>query len=318
MKRNQEGGQEDEEENRRNQKPPVPLQENSASSSSIPRCSSSSPCRRSGAVRGAAMAKIRVSYEYSEAEDKSIRLGLFLIACGILSLFILGFCWLSPTLQSLQSKPANCTVVSVLRPEEMFECVFTCGADCKGTSLYPCLQIFVNNSESNSVALLHFDEQQLVLNPKCSYVPPCERDNQKNKDSVLWWEDYFTREVSSQSFTCFFNQQRRPDDVLWRRSHDTSVLLHCVLWPMVSLLLGTLIVLLTVCARSLAVRAEALQKRKCSYEVCQDLSAAMPSDRRGNMARDPLTTNSDDPELLSPSRTLPLFAVPIRRRDREH
>lgn len=57
-------------------------------------------------------------------------------------------------------------VVSVLRPEEMFECVFTCGADCKGTSLYPCLQIFVNNSESNSVALLHFDEQQLVLNPK--------------------------------------------------------------------------------------------------------------------------------------------------------
>ncbi|XP_067346906.1 uncharacterized protein [Channa argus] len=112
------------------------------------------------------MAKIRVSYEYSEAEDKSIRLGLFLIACGILSLFILGFCWLSPTLQSLQSKPANCTVVSVLRPEEMFECVFTCGADCKGTSLYPCLQIFVNNSESNSVALLHFDEQQLVLNPK--------------------------------------------------------------------------------------------------------------------------------------------------------
>ncbi|CAG5968175.1 unnamed protein product [Menidia menidia] len=81
------------------------------------------------------MAKMRVSYEYSEAEDKSIRLGLFLIACGILSLFILGFCWLSPTLQSLQSKPANCT-------------------------------IFVNNSESNSVALLHFNEQQLVLNPK--------------------------------------------------------------------------------------------------------------------------------------------------------
>uniref|UniRef100_UPI0037E9584C calcium-activated potassium channel subunit beta-4-like n=1 Tax=Semicossyphus pulcher TaxID=241346 RepID=UPI0037E9584C len=263
------------------------------------------------------MAKIRVSYEYSEAEDKSIRLGLFLIACGILSLFILGFCWLSPTLQSLQSKPANCTVVSVLRPEEMFECVFTCGTDCKGTSLYPCLQIFVNNSESNSVALLHFDEQQLVLNPKCSYVPPCERDNQKNKDSVLWWEDYFTKEVSSQSFTCFFNQQRRPDDVLWRRSHDTSVLLHCVLWPMVSLLLGTLIVLLTVCARSLAVRAEALQKRKCSYEVCQDLS--LPSERQGMKAEDLLATNSDpEPESSSPTRTLPLFAVPVRRRDREH
>lgn len=46
---------------------------------------------------------------------------------------------------------------------------------------------------------------------QCSYVPPCERDNQKNKDNVLLWEDYFTKEVSSQSFTCFFNQQRRWD-----------------------------------------------------------------------------------------------------------
>lgn len=100
----------------------------------------------------------------------------------------------------------------------------------------------------------------------------------------------------------------RPDDVLWRRSHDASVLMHCVLWPMVSLLLGTLIVLLTVCARSLAVRAEALQKRKCSYEVCQDLSAT---------PLDPLAPNSDAGPS-SPTRTLPLFAVPVRRRDREH
>ncbi|KAJ8373769.1 hypothetical protein SKAU_G00043490 [Synaphobranchus kaupii] len=210
------------------------------------------------------MAKIRVSYEYSEAEDKSIRLGLFLIVCGILSLFILCFCWLNPTLQNMQSKPANCTVISVRRVEEMFECVFTCGADCKGTSLYPCLQVFVNNSESNSIALLHYNEQQLVLNPKCSYVPPCERDNQKNKESVLLWQDYWTGEGSSQSFTCFFNQQRRPDDVLFKPSDNERVLLHCILWPMVSLLVGTLIVLLTVCARSLAVRAEALQKRKFS------------------------------------------------------
>lgn len=80
----------------------------------LPRCAS--PCRRRRRPRGAAMAKIRVSYEYSEAEDKSIRLGLFLIACGILSLFILGFCWLSPTLQSLQSKPANCTVSPAAEP----------------------------------------------------------------------------------------------------------------------------------------------------------------------------------------------------------
>ncbi|RXM98726.1 Calcium-activated potassium channel subunit beta-4 [Acipenser ruthenus] len=380
------------------------------------------------------MARLRVSYEYSEAEDKTIRLGLFLIVCGIVSLFILCFCWLNPTLQNMQCKPVNCTVLSVQQSGEMFECTFTCGVDCKGTSRYPCLQIYVNNSESYSQALLHFNEQQLLINPKldtnelpdfyknmlnawrmvkverledyltagalleeplffnslfpadgfqsgalcssfakggitklkdllqvsigrwreveslakqlgihslrvlenllkklrdsfsprvtemlnqalggtdeqelacpsflvspavpenlgeglysierlqqlpahssgkkelytlcvkCSYLPPCARDNQKNTDSVLKKQHDWTKNIS-QSFTCFFDQQRRPDDVLLERSHDESVLLHCVLWPLVSLLVGVLIVVLTVCARSLAVRAEALQKRKFS------------------------------------------------------
>ncbi|XP_061920619.1 calcium-activated potassium channel subunit beta-4-like [Entelurus aequoreus] len=255
----------------------------------------------------AAMAKARVSLEFSEAEDRSIRLGLFLMACGVLSLFILGFCWISPALHSLNSKSANCTVVSVLRPEETFACVFTCGAACKGTSLYPCLQVFVNNSESSSLALLHFDEQQLVLNPKCSYVPPCERDNQKNRESVLRWEEYFNRQLAGQSFfTCFFNQHRRPDDVLWRRSQDAVVLLHCFLWPAASLFLGALIVLLTVCARTLAVRAEALQKRKCSYRSCREAATA-------RCFGETVDTNFDPELLLSSS---PLFSV--RRREREH
>ncbi|MBN3298851.1 calcium-activated potassium channel subunit beta-4 [Amia ocellicauda] len=210
------------------------------------------------------MAKIRVSYEYSEAEDKSIRLGLFLIVCGVVSLFILGFCWLNPTLQNMQCKSANCTVISVQQNGEMFECPFSCGADCRGTSLYPCLQIYVNNSESNSKALLHYNEQQLVMNPKCSYIPPCERDNQKNSEKVLMLQGYWTEEISSQSFTCFFNRHRRPDDVLLMNSHDDNVLLHCVLWPLVTLLVGALIVVLTICTKSLAVRAEAIQKRKYS------------------------------------------------------
>ncbi|XP_063164872.1 calcium-activated potassium channel subunit beta-4 [Candoia aspera] len=213
---------------------------------------------------GGAMAKIRVAYEYTEAEDKSIRLGLFLIVSGILSLFILGFCWLNPALQDLQGKAANCTVLSVQRISEVFECTFTCGADCKGTSLYPCLQIYVNNSESNARALLHPDEHQLLTNPKCSYIPPCERENEKNSDTVMHWQIYWEDEVGSQPFTCYFNQHLRPDDVLLQRTHDESVLLHCFLWPAVTFLVGVLIVVLTICAKSLAVKAEAMKKRKHS------------------------------------------------------
>lgn len=112
------------------------------------------------------MAKLRVAYEYTEAEDKSIRLGLFLIISGVVSLFIFGFCWLSPALQDLQATAANCTVLSVQQLGEVFECTFTCGADCRGTAQYPCVQVYVNNSESNSRALLHSDEHQLLTNPK--------------------------------------------------------------------------------------------------------------------------------------------------------
>lgn len=139
--------------------------------SSRPRQSSSAPGAGGGGERASrgewgAMAKLRVAYEYTEAEDKSIRLGLFLIISGVVSLFIFGFCWLSPALQDLQATAANCTVLSVQQIGEVFECTFTCGTDCRGTSQYPCVQVYVNNSESNSRALLHSDQHQLLTNPK--------------------------------------------------------------------------------------------------------------------------------------------------------
>nr|XP_017524006.1 calcium-activated potassium channel subunit beta-4 isoform X4 [Manis javanica] len=155
------------------------------------------------------MAKLRVAYEYTEAEDKSIRLGLFLIISGVVSLFIFGFCWLSPALQALQATAVNCTVLSVQQIGEVFECTFTCGADCRGTSQYPCVQVYVNNSESNSRALLHSDEHQLLTNPKCSYIPPCKRENQKNLENVMNWQQYWKDEIGSQPFTCYFNQFQR-------------------------------------------------------------------------------------------------------------
>lgn len=160
--------------------PPTPLlSRGGGGGSSRPRRLSSAPGAGGGGERASrgewgAMAKLRVSYEYTEAEDKSIRLGLFLIVSGILSLFIFGFCWLSPALQDLQATAANCTVLSVQQIGEVFECTFTCGTDCRGTSQYPCVQVYVNNSESNSRALLHSDQHQLLTNPKVSAreLPP--------------------------------------------------------------------------------------------------------------------------------------------------
>ena len=44
---------------------------------------------------------------------------------------------------------------------------------------------------------------------QCSYVPKCERDNQKMKDDVLKMQNYWIEDGSNQSFPCFFNPQRR-------------------------------------------------------------------------------------------------------------
>ncbi|XP_008572981.1 PREDICTED: calcium-activated potassium channel subunit beta-4-like, partial [Galeopterus variegatus] len=98
----------------------------------------------------------------------------------------------------------------------------------------------------------------------CSYIPPCKRENQKNLENVMNWQQYWKDEIGSQPFICYFNQYQRPDDVLLHRTHDEIVLLHCFLWPLVTFVVGVLIVLLTICAKSLAVKAEAMKKRKFS------------------------------------------------------
>uniref|UniRef100_A0A8C4LQP9 Calcium-activated potassium channel subunit beta n=1 Tax=Equus asinus asinus TaxID=83772 RepID=A0A8C4LQP9_EQUAS len=207
------------------------------------------------------MAKLRVAYEYTEAEDKSLRLGLFLIVSGVVSLFIFGFCWLGPALQGLRATAANCTVLSVQQLREEFECTFTCGSACSGTAHYPCVQVFVRGPEPEAGRGLGTGRQGCL---RCSYIPPCKRENQKNLESVMNWQQYWEEEIGSQPFTCYFNQFQRPDDVLLHRTHDEIVLLHCFLWPLVTFVVGVLIVVLTICAKSLAVKAEAMKKRKSS------------------------------------------------------
>ncbi|OWK56093.1 Calcium-activated potassium channel subunit beta-4 [Lonchura striata] len=274
------------------------------------------------------MARSRAAYEYTEAEDKSMRLGFLLIAAGLLSLLGLGCCWLRPALQERGGGgSANCTVLAVRQLGERFACTFSCGAACRGTARYPCLQVLVRTSRSSAPALLHEDERQLRTNPKCSYIPPCARDDQENSENVTYKQKYWKEKVGSQPFTCYFNQHlsvdvaamhmrvmcgflpsvnrkgresfflslmvicqeikgnvaagggdidiydknkkkretkiaMRPDDVMLKRTHDETVLLHCFLWPVVTFLVGVLIVVLTICAKSLAIRAEAIKKKK--------------------------------------------------------
>ena len=98
-----------------------------------------------------------------------MRLGFLLIAAGLLSLLGLGCFWLRPALQERGGGgAANCTVLAVRQLGERFACTFSCGAACRGTARYPCLQVLVRTSRSAAPALLHEDERQLRTNPKVS------------------------------------------------------------------------------------------------------------------------------------------------------
>uniref|UniRef100_A0A8C9G4B0 Potassium calcium-activated channel subfamily M regulatory beta subunit 4 n=1 Tax=Pavo cristatus TaxID=9049 RepID=A0A8C9G4B0_PAVCR len=160
------------------------------------------------------MARGRAAYEYTEAEDKSMRLGFLLIAAGLLSLLGLGCCWLRPALQERGGGgAANCTVLLVRQLGERFACTFSCGAACRGTARYPCLQVLVRTSRSAAPALLHEDERQLRTNPKCSYIPPCARDDQENSENVTYKQKYWKEKVGSQPFTCYFNDHLSQENV---------------------------------------------------------------------------------------------------------
>ncbi|XP_061416714.1 uncharacterized protein LOC133347965 [Lethenteron reissneri] len=99
---------------------------------------------------------------------------------------------------------------------------------------------------------------------KCSYVPPsCHRDPSENARNVSGWAARWRRSLElSASFPCYFDGQLRPDDVILDRDDSRAVVFHCVFWPFIILLVGLLLIGLATCAKSLAVRAEAMRKFK--------------------------------------------------------
>ncbi|NWR46444.1 KCMB4 protein, partial [Regulus satrapa] len=201
------------------------------------------------------MARSRAAYEYTEAEDKSMRLGFLLIAAGLLSLLGLGCCWLRPALQERGGGgSANCTVLAVKCWPVRELCKSFCGS---AAARLPVERVAVAEVCQECPSCLSC---RTSLN--CSYIPPCARDDQENSENVTYKQKYWKEKVGSQPFTCYFNQHLRPDDVMLKRTHDETVLLHCFLWPVVTFLVGVLIVVLTICAKSLAVRAEAIKKKK--------------------------------------------------------
>ncbi|XP_075908002.1 LOW QUALITY PROTEIN: calcium-activated potassium channel subunit beta-4-like [Petromyzon marinus] len=214
----------------------------------------------------------------SEGEDRAIRLGVVLVLFAFASFSTLALCWMRPALQRrARSREDNCSVARVDAGDGGAAgpagepCFFSCGPACRGDSRYPCVRVFARLAHSpGRVALLHQDLLQLSLNPRvraggqvllrAGLVPPGplrERAQRERLGSAVAAQSGALR-----LFPCYFDGQLRPDDVILDRDDTRAVVFHCVFWPFLTLLVGLLLIGLATCAKSLAVRAEAMRKLK--------------------------------------------------------
>ncbi|CAJ0959721.1 unnamed protein product [Ranitomeya imitator] len=143
--------------------------------------------------------------------------------------------------KSVWNEEANCTILQTDIMDDWIDCSFTCGVDCHGQSKYPCLQILVNVSGSDYVAALHYNEEAVQINPKCFYVPQCQRDKNDLLDGVLDVKLYFERKNDT-PFACFHRPDSKPEDVILIKKYDRTVVFHCLFWPTLMLIGGASIV----------------------------------------------------------------------------
>ncbi|XP_073531051.1 calcium-activated potassium channel subunit beta-3 isoform X1 [Phyllobates terribilis] len=189
-------------------------------------------------VRAADKVKKQVS---NAGEDRAMLLGFTMMGLSVLMFFLLGIAILKPFMLSVWNEEANCTIIQTDIMDDWIDCSFTCGVDCHGQSKYPCLQILVNVSGSDYVAALHYNEEAVQINPKCFYVPKCQRDKNDLLDGVLDVKLYFEHKNDT-PFVCFHRPDSKPEDVILIKKYDRTVVFHCLFWPTLMLIGGAAIV----------------------------------------------------------------------------
>ncbi|KAM4692805.1 calcium-activated potassium channel subunit beta-3 [Discoglossus pictus] len=197
--------------------------------------------RKESSIDGVKAVDKRQKQVSTAGEDRAMLLGFTMMGLSVLMFFLLGITVLKPFMLSVWNEESNCTVIFTDIMDDWVDCSFTCGVDCHGQSKYPCLRILVNVSNSGQMAALHYNEEALQTNPKCFYIPDCQRDKNELLDGVLEVKEYFERKNDT-SFACYHRPDSKPKDVIMIKKYDRSVVFHCLFWPSLMLIGGASIV----------------------------------------------------------------------------
>ncbi|XP_054452723.1 calcium-activated potassium channel subunit beta-3 [Anoplopoma fimbria] len=188
----------------------------------------------------------------SVGEDRAILLGFAMMAFSVLMFFVVGITVVKPYVNSNWEEEASCVLLQADILEEW--------VDCKGVSTVPCLRARVNLTDSNQRALLHFDEESVLLAPECFYVPKCQMDRTELQEEVLKVKNSLDTQLGRTS-SCFTDRVRHPRDVILNRKYTFKKALSVLLWPCLMLGGGALLVGLVKLTQCLA---------HLSSEVCSE------------------------------------------------
>uniref|UniRef100_A0A4W4FR49 Uncharacterized protein n=1 Tax=Electrophorus electricus TaxID=8005 RepID=A0A4W4FR49_ELEEL len=164
-------------------------------------------------------------------------------------------------LLSLHSDWVDTTNCSIVRTELLNE-----SDDCRSTSSYPCLLVFVNIIASGRRVRLHYDEPVVTLSPECFYTPK----NQQDKTELLEEAQRIKKTLSDlqgQAMECHISTERYPEDAIMKRRYTMRLALQCLLWPTLMLAGGILLVglvMLTQCLAHLCAEVTIEGKRGCT------------------------------------------------------
>ncbi|XP_061695201.1 calcium-activated potassium channel subunit beta-3 [Syngnathoides biaculeatus] len=199
----------------------------------------------------------------SIGEERAILLGFSMMAFSALMFFVVGITMVKPHVNSKWEEEDICVL---LHTEILAEWV-----DCRGVSSMPCLAVIVNLTGSNQKAFLHYDEESVLLTPKCFYIPKCKMDQTELEGEALKVKSNLDSQVGSAS-SCLTDLARHPGDVILSRKYTLTKTLHALLWPSLMLAGGVLLVGLVKMTQCLA---------HLSVEICSRKAGGRMTSRYG-------------------------------------
>uniref|UniRef100_A0A7N6A9Z4 Uncharacterized protein n=1 Tax=Anabas testudineus TaxID=64144 RepID=A0A7N6A9Z4_ANATE len=197
----------------------------------------------------------------SVGEDRAILLGFTMIAFSVLMFFVVGITVVKPYINSNWEEKTSCVLVHTDIPKDW--------VDCRGVSTVPCLRVTVNLTDLNQSALLHFNEEPVLLTPECFYIPKCRMDKTELQDEVQKVKKVLDSQLGNTS-SCFTDRTRHPRDVILSRKYTLRRSLFSLLWPCLMLGGGALLVGLVKLTQCLAY---------LSSELCSETAGSRMTSR---------------------------------------